>query len=65
MPGEARARTLTKVPRLWRTRDPRELVSMGQLELPGLGIEHSKTSEQAWAELESASEGEVTHASRS
>ena len=46
--------TLPKVPRLWSTRDPRKLVSMGQLALPGLGIENSKTSEQAWAELESA-----------
>lgn len=49
-PVEARA---LKVPRLWRTRDPRKLVSMGQLEFPGLRIENSQTSEHAWAELES------------
>ncbi|MBA7664875.1 hypothetical protein ES703_72940 [subsurface metagenome] len=53
------ASTITKVPRLWRVRDPRKLVSMGQLELPGLEIENSKTSEQAWAELESASSRKV------
>lgn len=46
--------TTLKVPRLWRIRDPRKLISMGQLELPGLELEDSKTTEQVWSELESA-----------
>ncbi|KKL52676.1 hypothetical protein LCGC14_2283080 [marine sediment metagenome] len=42
-------------PRLWRIRDPRKLVSLGQLYLPGLEIETTKTTEEAWSELVSAS----------
>ena len=47
--------TKTRTPLLWRTRDPEKLKSMGQLELPGLGIADSRTDDQAWLELESAS----------
>ena len=47
----------TRTPRLWRTRDPRKLVSLGQLCLPGLELETTKTVDQAWSELESASQG--------
>lgn len=45
---------IPRAPKLWRIKDPIKLMARGQLELPGLGILDSKTDEQAWQELESA-----------
>ena len=46
--------TRARVPRLWRVKDPRRLITLGQLELPGFAISDSKTDDQAWSELVSA-----------
>jgi len=52
-----------KMPLLWRTKSSRTLRRLGQLDLPGLGISDSKTADQAWSELVSAtSPGSRRHA---
>jgi len=42
-------------PRLWVTKDPVELILLGQLELPGFDISDSRTVDQAWQDMVEAS----------
>lgn len=51
-------------PKLWRIRDPRKLIARGQLSLPGMSIFDSKTADQAWSELVSATSPKRRHHAR-